>query len=103
MNTFIMENIIHERGLILWIPENPDGEQITNALLYEIGFIKKHPIITNKDIIIPLLKEAIRIFDAYPNRILRFYHHNNDNLNNVMFSWENPSRPITSFMYRYNP
>lgn len=99
MSVPLMEKITQERGLILWIPDKLDKTataKISKALNSEIGFLEKTVIIHDKDKIINTLKRALMHFPAYPNRILRFDE-------DISFSWENPSRPIRTFMYRYNP
>lgn len=92
---FKMEQITQEEGLILWIPENPDKKKIKKALQSELKFIKKSNCVPQKEDIIKCLERAIIHFGAYPNRLLRFYPDG--------FSWQNPTRPLKIFMYRYNP
>lgn len=100
----LMEKITQEKGLILWIPENPDVDKIAKALKSELEFVELSLVIPDKDEIIKTIQNAIRIFGAYPNRIIRLHVCQNPECDGeVNMSWENPSSPIKTFMYRYNP
>lgn len=103
----LMEKITREKGLILWIPENPDREKIKKALESELEFVTLSLVNPDKNEIMKIILNAIElfeIFNAYPNRIIRFWIcHYPECDGDFHMSWENPSRPIKSFMYRYNP